>query len=190
MSNKVELVYEDGSYKVLFDGKEIILSKDSDESFQKFKQVIKDNVVVNSNSWDSIEASLKMYSLDGLDINSDYKTVSYGEMKFFYNSGKVFYTEGDKMIPLDGGIYLFKFVISMIESDNIKNYKKFLDLCAYVLENRCTYRVSEYNFTVSSPAFNYGSCGYNFFGNKILKGSSIENGSFEDFENYVREVIR
>ena len=190
MSNKVELVYEEGSYKVLFDGKEISLSKDSDESFEKFKQVIKDNVVVNSDSWDSIEAALRMHDLDGLDINSEYKTASYGEMKFFYNSGKVFYTEGNKMIQLDGGIYLFKFVISMIESEDIKDYKDFLDLCVYVLENRCTYRVSEYNFTVASPAFNYGSCGYNFFGNKILKGSSIEKGSFKEFKDYVYDTLK
>ena len=38
LSNKVELIYENGQYKVMFDGKEVSSSKDSEESFEKFKQ--------------------------------------------------------------------------------------------------------------------------------------------------------
>lgn len=190
MSNKVELIYENGDYKVLFEGKEVSVSKDSNESFEKFKQVIKDNVVINSNSWDSIESALRMHTLEGLEINSEYKAASYGELKFFYNSGKVFYTQNNKMIQLIGGFYLFNFVISMIESGDIKDYKDFLDFCVYILENRATYRVNESNFIVASAAFNYGSCEYNFLGNRILKGASIVKGSFEDFKDYVYTIIK
>ena len=167
LSNKVELIYENGQYKVMFDGKEVSSSKDSEESFEKFKQVIKDNVVVNANSWESIEAALRMHNLEGLEINSEYKAATYGELKFFYNSGKVFYTPNDKMIQLIGGFYLFNFVISMVESGHIKDYKDFLDFCVDILEKRATYRVNESNLIVSSAAFNYGSCEYNFFGNRI-----------------------
>ena len=190
MSNKVELIYEDGQYVVLFEGNEVSKSKDSEESFEKFKQVIKDNVSVNANSWDSIEAVLRIHSLDGLEINSEYKTASYGELKFFYNSGKLFYTENNKMIQLMGGFSLFNFVISMVEGEYIENYKDLLDLCSYILDNKAIYRVNEYNFVVSSAGFNYGSCEYNFFGNKILKGSSIEKASFDDFRNYVHSIIK
>ena len=59
LSTKVELIYENGQYKVMFDGKEVSSSKDSEESFEKFKQVIKDNVVVNANSWESIESAIR-----------------------------------------------------------------------------------------------------------------------------------
>lgn len=190
MSNKVELIYEDGHYKVVFEGKEVSTSKDSNESFEKFKQVIKDNVVVNANSWESIESALRMHNLDGLEINSEYKAASYGELKFFYNSGKVFYTQNNKMIQLIGGFYLFNFVVSMIESGHIKDYKDFLDFCVEILEKRAIYRVNESNFIVGSAAFNYGSCEYNFFGNKILKGASIVNGTFEDFKSYVYSIIK
>ena len=190
LSNKVELIYENGQYKVMFDGKEVSSSKDSEESFEKFKQVIKDNVVVNANSWESIESALRMHNLEGLEINSEYKAATYGELKFFYNSGKVFYTPNDKMIQLIGGFYLFNFVISMVESGHIKDYKDFLDFCVDILEKRATYRVNESNLIVSSVAFNYGSCEYNFFGNRILKGASIVSGTFEDFKNYVYSIIK
>ncbi|MFR2300638.1 MAG: hypothetical protein ACLS6P_10315, partial [Clostridium paraputrificum] len=188
--NKVELIYENGQYKVMFDGKEVSSSKDSEESFEKFKQVIKDNVVVNANSWESIESALRMHNLEGLEINSEYKAATYGELKFFYNSGKVFYTPNDKMIQLIGGFYLFNFVISMVESGHVKDYKDFLDFCVDILEKRATYRVNESNLIVSSAAFNYGSCEYNFFGNRILKGASIVSGTFEDFKNYVYSIIK
>ena len=187
LSNKVELIYENGQYKVMFDGKEVSSSKDSEESFEKFKQVIKDNVVVNANSWESIESALRMHNLEGLEINSEYKAATYGELKFFYNSGKVFYTPNDKMIQLIGG---FNFVISMVESGHVKDYKDFLDFCVDILEKRATYRVNESNLIVSSAAFNYGSCEYNFFGNRILKGASIVSGTFEDFKNYVYSIIK
>ncbi|MBS5927743.1 MAG: hypothetical protein KIC66_11770 [Clostridium sp.] len=190
MSNKVELIYENGQYKVMFDGKELSSSKDSEESFEKFKQVIKDNVVVNANSWESIETALRMHNLEGLEINSEYKAATYGELKFFYNSGKVFYTPNDKMIQLIGGFYLFNFVISMVESGHIKDYKNLLDFCVNVLEKRATYRVNESNLIVSSAAFNYGSCEYNFFGNRILKGASIVSGTFDDFKKYVYSIIK
>lgn len=190
LSNKVELIYENGQYKVMFDGKEVSSSKDSEESFEKFKQVIKDNVVVNANSWESIEAALRMHNLEGLEINSEYKAATYGELKFFYNSGKVFYTPNDKMIQLIGGFYLFNFVISMVELGHIKDYKDFLDFCVDILEKRATYRVNESNLIVSSAAFNYGSCEYNSFGNRILKGASIVSGTFEDFKNYVYSIIK
>ena len=190
LSNKVELIYENGQYKVMFDGKEVSSSKDSEESFEKFKQVIKDNVVVNANSWESIEAALRMHNLEGLEINSEYKAATYGELKFFYNSGKVFYTPNDKMIQLIGGFYLFNFVISMVESGHVKDYKNLLDFCVNVLEKRATYRVNESNLIVSSAAFNYGSCEYNFFGNRILKGASIVSGTFDDFKKYVYSIIK
>ena len=190
MSNKVELIYEEGNYKVLFEGKEVSNSKDSEESFEKFKQVIKDNIYLNSSSWDSIESALRLHTLDGLEINGEYKSASYGELKFFYNSGKLFYTENNKMIQLIGGFSLFNFIISMVESEYIENYKEILDLCVYILENKAIYRVNEHNFIVSSAGFNYGSCEYNFFANKILKGSSIEKGSFEEFKDYVYTIIK
>lgn len=190
MSNKVELIYEDGQYKVVFDGKEVSLSKDGNESFEKFKQVIKDNLVVNANSWESIESALRMHTLEGLEINSEYKAASYGDLKFFYNSGKAFYAADGKMIPLVGGFYIFNFVVSMLESGHIEDYKDFLNFCIEILESRANYRVNESSFIVGSAAFNYGSCEYNFFGNKILKGASITKGSFEDFKEYVYSIIK
>ena len=86
-----------------------------------------------------------MHNLEGLEINSEYKAATYGELKFFYNSGKVFYTPNDKMIQLIGGFYLFNFVISMVESGHIKDYKDFLDFWVDILEKRATYRVNESN---------------------------------------------
>lgn len=189
MSNKVELIYEDGQYSVLLNGKLVNSDKDVENSFGKFKQVIKDNVTVNANSWESIESALKMYTLEGLEINSDYKAATYGNMKFFYNSGKVFYITDGKMIQLIGGFYLFNFILEMISSGDLKDYEGLLKFCEEVLEHKATYRVTESNFVVASPAFNYGACEYNFYSNKIHKGASIVKGTFEEYKEYVLSIL-
>ena len=55
---------------------------------------------------------------------------------------------------------------------------------------KVNYRVTEASIIVSSASFNYGSAEYNFNSGKINKGASIISGSFEEFKNYVLDIIK
>ena len=67
--------------------------------------------------------------MSNIEVNSQFKTISYGKMKYFYNTDKVFYIENSSMISLGGGFSLFNFVIDKINSGELENEESFLELC-------------------------------------------------------------
>lgn len=190
MDNKVILIHENGEYNVCINGNIIFTDKDFDNSVAKFKQVIYDNVIVKSDEWNTIEESLKGINDERLEVNREYKTISFGTIKYFYNTGKVFYTVNGQMTPLIGGYHLFNFIITMASAGFLNNYEELLEFCKEILKNKATYRTTESGFVVASAGFNYGSAEYNFISKKLNKGASIENSSFEDFKAYVLGVIK
>lgn len=190
MDNKVALIYENGEYKVCVNGNVVNSDKDIDNSILKFRHIVADNVVAKSDSWDSIVESLKEIEDERLEVNGEYKTISFGVMKYFYNTGKVFNTANGQMTPLIGGYNLFHFVASMTSAGFIKDYVDLLDFCREILKNKATYRTTEAGFVVASAGFNYGSAEYNFISKKLNKGASIEACSFEKFKEYVFSIIR
>lgn len=189
MNNKVELVFENGEFNISINGNLIDKSKDLNESFEKFKQVIKDNVTVQVNSWDSIEEKVLRFKNEKVDINKEYKNLTFGSMKYFYSTDKIFYMKNGTMTPLLGGYSLFDFILTLVSDNLINNYEDLLELCKFILENKITYRTTESSIAVSSPKFNYGSAEYNFTSKKISKGASIINGTFDDFKSYIFEII-
>lgn len=190
MNNKVSLVYEDGEYKLYINDSMINSESDIDKSVQKFKQIIVDNVSAQGRPWESIEGSLLEINDDRIEMNKEYKTVTFGVMKYFHNSGKIFYTANGQMSPLLGGYNLFYYLLKLCAENKVKNYEDVLELCKYIVEHKGTYRVNESSIIVSNPAFNYGSAEYNFNSDKINKGATIENATFDVFKGYVMGVIK
>ncbi|WP_061313444.1 hypothetical protein [Clostridium botulinum] len=190
MSNKVTLIYKDGKFSVCINEKLINEDKDLEKSLDRFKQVIRDNVVAKSTTWENIVESIKDIKNNELEINNEYKTLTFGFLKYFYNTGKIFYTKDNKMTQLMGGCELFNFVVQISVNGEIDNYEDFLEFCKEILENKSTYRVSESSLFVSNAGFNYGSAEYNFSSKKINKGASIDKCTFDEFKSYVLDIIK
>ena len=190
MSNKVSLVYENGEYSVCINENVVSIDKDLDKSLTRFKQVIKDNGSIHRRSWNSIENSVKEFKIDGLEINSQFETLAFHNMKYFYNTDKIFYVGNGTMTPLIGGYDLFAFVLTQIKEGYLDNCEGLLELCKDLIELKITYRTDESSIAVSSPRFNYGSAEYNFSSKKISKGASSEIGTFDDYKKYVLDILK
>ena len=189
MGKKIELVYEDKKYIVSIDGSEVEKLEDVDKAFERFKQVIKNNDSNNDKSWLYIEEKIKSFENENVEINGQFKTVTIGPLKYFYNTGKVFYISESDMTQLIGGYGLIKFILETPGLQEKENIESFLELCKVAVENGANYRLSGGSITIISAVLNYGSVEFNFNYNKINKGIAIEDGSFEEFKKYVLETI-
>lgn len=190
MNSKVALIYENGEFIVSINDSIVSKEKDIEKSFFSFKQIIENNSKREVTSWSDIEDAMSNIKNDMLEINSDHKTLSFGAMKYFHATGKLFYMNNGTMTPLIGGYHFFKFVVSMDANNEMLNCSDLLELCKVIIEKNATYRAEETSFIVSSAKFNYGEAGYNFSTNKINKGASIENGSFEEYKKYILELLK
>ena len=111
-------------------------------------------------------------------------------MKYFYNTDKVFYIENNSMISLGGGYSLFNFVLNKINEGKLNNEESFLELCKISMGNKAIFSANEDIVIISSPKFSYGTVEYNFATNKLNKGTSTEKVSFEEFKNYVLDILK
>ena len=190
MGNKVGLIYEDGKYTVTINGSAVDTQNDFEKSLEKFKQVIKNNANASEKSWLFIEDSIRNFGSEYVEINSEFKTISIGQLKYFYNTGKTFYISENNMTPLVGGYELVKFIAKTPELQNKETIESLLELCKIVVENKANYRTTEESLIIFSAALNYGLVEYNFNTKKLNKGVAIENGTFEEFKKYVLSIIK
>lgn len=190
MNSKVELIFENNEYRVEVNGSLVNKDKDLEKAFEQFKSVISNNKSAEAKAWDDIVEKFENLNNKELEINNEYRTMSYGNMKYFYNMGKVFYMGNGQMIPLIGGYGLFKFALNVVSNGELDKVNDFVEFCKEVMLCNVNYRVTDSSIIVSSASFNYGSCEYNFNSNKINKGASISNGSFEEFKTYVLNIIK
>lgn len=189
MGNKVVLMYENNLFKVYINDKVVAAGTNMEAIVGKFKQIFKDNTpAANTVSWESILERARRFKDSEIEINNDYRTISYKNMKYFYASNKMFYISNGTMTPLLGAYELFDFIMELIQND-FKEYEKILKFCKNMMENEIIYRIFDSNIVVSSPGFNYGFIEYNFATNKISKGTAIIQGTFDDFVSYVQENI-
>lgn len=189
MGNKVVLMYENNLFKVYINDKVVAAGTNMEAIVGKFKQIFKDNTPAsNTVSWESILERARRFNHSEIEINNDYRTISYKNMKYFYASNKMFYVSNGTMTPLLGAYELFDFIMELMEND-FKEYEKILKFCKNMMENEIIYRIFDSNIVVSSPGFNYGFIEYNFATNKISKGTAIIQGTFDDFVSYVQENI-
>lgn len=190
MGNKVVLMYENNLFKVHMNDKVIAKGTNMDLVIDKFKQIFKDNTpAINSISWEDIINRVSRFQNSYIEINNDYKTISYKNMKYFYGSNKIFYISNNTMTPLLGAYELFDFIMEIIDK-RFTEYEKLLKFCKSMMESEIIYRIFDNNIVVSNPGFNYGFIEYNFATNKISKGTAIVHGTFDEFVEYVGDNIR
>lgn len=190
MGNKVVLMYENNLFKVYMNDKVIAKGTNMDLVIDKFKQIFKDNTpAINSISWEDIINRVSRFQNSDIEINNDYKTISYKNMKYFYGSNKIFYISNNTMTPLLGAYELFDFIMEIIDK-RFTEYEKLLKFCKSMIESEIIYRIFDNNIVVSNPGFNYGFIEYNFATNKISKGTAIVHGTFDEFVEYVGDNIR
>ncbi|MBI5992115.1 hypothetical protein [Clostridium perfringens] len=190
MENKISLVYENGEFTVYINDEVVTVNKYMDNAIEKFTQTVPNNATPKSIKWESIEEDLKGIDLKDLEINSEFKTLTYKDMKYFYSTDKIFNMHGGRMQQLLGGYQLFSFIVKMISEKHLEDYLEVLNFCEDILRCKVTYRTPGSNFIVGSPAFNYGSASYDFATGKVNKGASIEKMSFEDFKKYIFDIIK
>ena len=189
MANKVILSYEDGVYSVLINGAIVNTENDIEKAYEKFKQVIKNNNNASEKSWEFIEEKIKEFNSGKVEIQSQFKTITLSSLKYFYNTGKTFYVEDNKMTPLTDGYELIKFILSNKELESIEKTNEFLELCKIVIENKAYYRTSENSISIFSPILNYGSVEYNFSTKKMNKGVGIDVVTFSEFRSFILKSL-
>ena len=191
MNNKVCLIYQNGEYNVTLNDSVIKTDKDFDNAVYQFKQIIaKTSSNAETKSWESIHESVLAYKENEIEINDDYKTITFGSMKYFYTTGKVFYIADGEMLALKGGFDFFYFILSVVSKGDVNVAVSFIELCKEVISNNANYRITDSSISILSPSFNYGSAEYNFNSHKINKGASIVEGTFEDFKSYILSLLK
>ena len=189
MDNKIALVYSNGEYTVNINGTLMHKGNDAEEMFEKFQNVIKNNSIRETTSWDYIKDRINELNLREVKINEDYKTIEFQSIKYFHNINKLYNIAGDSMVELAGAYNLLYFILEMNKAGYLRDSQDLVDICMVAMDNKANYRYYDTNFIITSAMFNYGVAEYNFATGKIHKGVSIEKSTFEEFKKYVFGVF-
>ena len=189
MDNKIALVYLNGEYTVNINGTLIHKGNDAEEMFEKFQNVIKNNSIRETTSWEYIKDRINELNLREAKINEDYKTIEFQSIKYFHNINKLYNIAGDSMVELAGAYNLLYFILEMNKAGYLRDSQDLVDICMVAMDNKANYRYYDTNFIITSAMFNYGVAEYNFATGKIHKGVSIEKSTFEEFKKYVFGVF-
>ena len=189
MDNKIALVYSNGEYTVNINGTLMHKGNDAEEMFEKFQNVIKNNSIRETTSWEYIKDRINELNLREVKINEDYKTIEFKSIKYFHNINKLYNIAGDSMVELAGAYNLLYFILEMNKAGYLRDSQDLVDICMVAMDNKANYRYYDTNFIITSAMFNYGVAEYNFATGKIHKGVSIEKSTFEEFKKYVFGVF-
>ena len=189
MDNKIALVYSNGEYTVNINGTLMHKGNDAEEMFEKFQNVIKNNSIRETTSWEYIKDRINELNLREVKINEDYKTIEFQSIKYFHNINKLYNIAGDSMVELAGAYNLLYFILEMNNAGYLRDSQDLFDICMVAMDNKANYRYYDTNFIITSAMFNYGVAEYNFATGKIHKGVSIEKSTFEEFKKYVFGVF-
>ena len=189
MDNKIALVYSNGEYTVNINGTLMHKGNDAEEMFEKFQNVIKNNSIRETTSWEYIKDRINELNLREVKINEDYKTIEFQSIKYFHNINKLYNIAGDSMVELAGAYNLLYFILEMNKAGYLRDSQDLVDICMVAMDNKANYRYYDTNFIITSAMFNYGVAEYNFATGKIHTGVSIEKSTFEEFKKYVFGVF-
>ena len=189
MDNKIALVYSNGEYTVNINGTLMHKGNDAEEMFEKFQNVIKNNSIRETTSWEYIKDRINELNLREVKINEDYKTIEFQSIKYFHNINKLYNIAGDSMVELAGAYNLLYFILEMNKAGYLRDSQDLVDIYMVAMDNKANYRYYDTNFIITSAMFNYGVAEYNFATGKIHKGVSIEKSTFEEFKKYVFGVF-
>lgn len=189
MSNRVTIVFEDNEYRVQFNETLISKGTDFESAMEAFKNEIKNNSAMGGSEWEKNESQIRALEVAGVDINSEYKTMSLGDMKYFHHTEKVFYMGNGEMIQLVGGFEFFLAVLKLVKEGLIKDGNALAEFCRAIVEKNANYSLNEEAISVISAAFSYGMVSYQFSNGKMNKGTANEKCTFEVFTNLVLNTI-
>ena len=108
MNDKIELIYEDNEYRVIVNGREVFKDIDAENAFEKFQTEIRYSRSEESKVWEKIVTKLEKINIEGLEINTQFKTLAFGDVKYFHNMQQTSFIKNGVMVPLIGGYKLFK----------------------------------------------------------------------------------
>ena len=183
MDNKIALVYSNGEYTVNINGTLMHKGNDAEEMFEKFQNVIKNNSIRETTSWEYIKDRINELNLREVKINEDYKTIEFQSIKYFHNINKLYNIAGDSMVELAGAYNLLYFILEMNKAGYLRDSQDLVDICMVAMDNKANYRYYDTNFIITSAMFNYGVAEYNFATGKIHKGVSIEKVHLKNLRN-------
>ena len=189
MDQKVTLTYENNEYIVRLEDAIIARDRDEERAILAFKNVIKNNIGNKTLSFEEMMEKVKALGLSQVEINKTYFVMQCGNLKYFYHTGKAFYTGSNKMVLLHGGFDYFYSVLQLGASKQIESINDLVELCATAAEKEATFSLTEESISIASPAFSYGNVGYNFVNQKLNKGTSNEKSTFESFKDIVLATL-
>lgn len=189
MNKQIALMYENGRFHIDINGAEVKSCIHLEEATKLFEQVYRNNVRDSLESWEAIEGLVAEFKDERIEVNSQYKTMSFEGVKYFYNTGSLFYIGEGQMVPIIGEFRFFYALLKLVKSQNIQKSKEISFLCSKLAENHISYSLSETSIFIASAIFNYGSVEYDFSSGKIHKGTVTEKCTFESFKEYVLGII-
>ena len=185
---EIVLAYHDGAFNIKVNDEIIKTEKDLDCAVESFKQAVKNNDVKQSISWET--AACHLEGMNNVVLNKAYKTATFNDLRYFYNTGQVFYIQDGQMKTLVGGFDTFKNLVALINNGAAAYEKSLIELCIYVGGRQGTYNLDQNSLYIGYGAFSYGKVGYDFNAHKMDKGTSKEQATFDEFKTYVMNVIR
>lgn len=189
MIQKITLTYENGEYTIGLENAVLAVEQDEDKAIEAFRNAVKNNTGVKVLSFTEMMERIKSLGYDKVTINDTYQTMQLDDMKYFYHTGKVFYTGEGKMVLLAGGFDFFYQVVLLAAKGQIASGNDIVSLCAQIVEHYGTYSLTDDGLSVSSAVFSYGNVGFNFTNSKLNKGTSSEKADFEAFKTLVVNAL-
>ena len=189
MTNKIALIYNENEYEIAINEKVIKTVETLEEAVDYFEKTIQNNKSMATINWDTICHEVKQLQLPEVEILEDYQAIGYKTIKYFHNTGKLFYMKQGQMFPLNGDYRLLRFILERVAKKQLDDSEQFVELCAKAMENRIVYYIKEETFSLYSAVFNYGNVTYNFLTQEMHKGTHTESGTFNEFKEYVVNII-
>lgn len=192
MKRKISLVYEENKYSVYVNDTVIETNDNREEIFNTFNQAVKNNSgndSVQKIGWEELVEEIKSINDIGIDIDQTYKTISFENIKYFEVSGKVFNMSQYGIVEIAGGIDFFINTINLVKNGKIENIGEFISLFRAMTEEKINYKLADERLFITSPGFPYGSIEYSFDTLKGNTGTAIQKMSFDEFSNYVTQII-
>lgn len=190
MNQQITLSFENNTYYVKVNQNVLKQFNEVEEAYTYFKSVIQNNKKDNSMQWEILEQKVAALNVEGLQINSEYKNMTLGNVKYFYHSGKVFYIGQGKMTALAGDFTFFYRMLELVQSGYLVEVEAFASLCSELEEKGISYSLMDDCLSVSYGGFSYGTVAYRFEKGKMDKGTSSEKADFMTFYQLVKEAIK
>lgn len=190
MENKIALIYDGNDYQVVVNENVITTEEKIEDAYKCFEKIVNNNTFKVTGKWEEIVNHIKELDLADVEIFETYHAIQYKTVKYFHNTGMLFYIGQGEMLPLMGGDRLLLFILEKVKSKQLDDSESFIDICAQATQESVVYHIKEDSFSLYSGIFNYGNVVYNFRTQEIHKGTHIEKGTFDMFKEYVLETIK